>query len=618
MSFEKIRSRFGRIYGFFAGRLANKLALIFSLIVSVFIIALILISYFSTIDILTKDFIESNKSVLKLVCQSFDSYLQQIDELSLTLRRNERESIINILKDDPNDYQNDKYLHDQIQNLFNSRQDIEEVRFFVPSARKEFFISKKYGKVSVNYDVDRQNTEWFKNVTLGKFFRYVETGLGHSAEEIESERDKVFFTFRRALINIADQKTLAVVSITFNHSMMEKINWNEYGQRGEVLTLFDKDNRLFYCSEPGLAEAGEIRGMFGGIPAEATSGSFNLKINDKNYIVVYNSPAESEWKAAKLLPIDTLNQKVRQIRNISLLMGILFVNIFVAVIIFSSNIITGSLHRLSKHMDKVGKGNFKTKAQIVGSDETAQLAEKFNFMVEQIDGLVNEKYLAQISEKTAQVKALEAQINPHFLYNSLQAIASKAVLSGNKDISRMIEALAHSFRYCIKGGDMVKVASEIEHINNYLILHKARFEDRLAVEIIVEDGTPEVMIPKLSIQTLVENSIKHCIEHITGTVTIKIHTYLDSGRVIIRVADNGPGIPEERLREIRKEFDGTAWDESPGAGIGLKNLNARLKLLYDNAASLELKSSLQTGTEIKIILPFRDRGGAEDVQSSDH
>jgi len=608
-------------YASFAGRLANKLALIFSLIVSVFIIALIMISYFRTIDILTNDFIENNKSILKLVRQSFDSYIQEIDELSLTLRKDEGDRIIEILledsfedsnghREDFNSYQNDKYIQNQLQYLFSSRQDIEEVRLYIPSRRKEFYISRSYANVRVDHDVDKQNAEWYKNATTGKFFRYIESGLKKSDNAAEPQNDRVFFTFHRALINIVNQKALAVVSISFNHSIMEKINWNEYGQNGEVLCIYDRDRQLFYSSDSGMANTDEVNRLLNGINGDAASGSFLVKMNRKNYLAVYNAPDESQWMTVKLIPVDMLNQKVRQVRDISLLIGTVFIILFVALVIFISNIITGSLHKLSRQMDKVGKGNFKIKADVTGNDEIAQLAGKFNFMVEQINELINEKYIAKISEKTAQLKALEAQINPHFLYNSLQAIASKAVLSGNKDISRMIEALAHNFRYCIKGGDLVRFSDEIEHINNYLILHKARYEDRLSVEVIVEDGTPDVRIPKLSIHTLVENSIKHCLEQSARVISIKIHTYIDDDKIIIKVMDNGPGMTEERLQEIKNELNDGKWIEGSNERIGLKNLNARLKLMYDNDASLELTSRLNEGTETSIILPMYGKKGA--------
>lgn len=617
MFLKSVGQWFIKVYSRFASRLANKLAFIFSLVISIFIIALIMISYYRTSDILTNDFIENNKSILKLVCQSFDTYIQQIDEVSLTLRKNESERIINILKGNPNNYQNDKYIQDQIQNLFNSRQDISEVRFYIPSGKKEYFISKKYAKVSINYNIDRQNTELLKSASTGRYYRHIETALDRN-ESAGSDRGNVFFTFSRAIINIPDQKALGVVSISFDYSMMEKIKWNEYGQNGEILSLFDSNNNLFYCSDTGLERRPEIRELLRRVPKKSTDGNFDIKIDNKNYLVVYSTPEGSEWKSAKLVPIDILNQKVIQTRDISLLLGVIFVLIFISISTFISNMITRSLHRLSKHMDKVGKGNFKTQTKIVGCDETAQLAGKFNLMVEQIDELVNEKYIAKLSEKTAHIKALEAQINPHFLYNSLQAIASKAVLSGNKDIGRMVEALANCFRYCIKGGDMVNVSSEIEHINNYLVIHKARFEDRLLVEIVVEDGTPDIMIPKLSIQTLVENSIKHCIENVTSAVTIKIHIYIEQDKVVIRVEDNGPGMTRERLDEIRSELDSNTWYEAPDIGIGLKNLNLRLKLMYENEADMQIESTLNKGTNIKIVLPLKDKGDMTDVQSTDN
>lgn len=618
MNLKMINRCIKDFYNSFTGRLANKLILIFSLIVSVFIIALVMLSYFRTIDISTSDFIDKNKSVLELVGQSFDNYIQQIDGLSLSLRKDEGEQLISILAGDNNDYQSDRYIENQVQNLFNSRQDIAEVSLYIPSSGKDFYISRTYANVRIRQAINLQNAEWYKNAIMGRYFRYVEPGSVKSDDITQSGNNEVFFTFHRALININNQKPLAVVSISFDYSMIKRNIWSENSPEGEVLSIYDKDDKLFYCSDSNLENADGLNSLLAGTTQDSASGSFRTKINNKEYLVVYNVSEAFGWKTAKLIPIDALNQRSRQNRNISLMLGIAFILILITLIIFVSNIITGSLNRLHRQMDKVGKGDFKIKAEIHGNDEIAHLAQKFNFMVEQIYELVNEKYIAKINEKTAQLKALEAQIDPHFLYNSLQAISSKAVLNGNKDISRMIEALANSFRYCIKGGDMVRISDEMEHINNYLILHKARFEDRLFIEVTVEDGTQDTMIPKLSVHTLVENSIKHCIEHVTRFVTIKIHTYIDNGRTIIQVSDNGPGIAQEQLQELKNELNSSKMIEESNEKIGLKNLNARLKLMYDNDASLEIVSCLNQGTEIRIILPMKGRGDAENVQSTDN
>ncbi len=233
-------------------------------------------------------------------------------------------------------------------------------------------------------------------------------------------------------------------------------------------------------------------------------------------------------------------------------------------------------------------------------------------MVNQVNELINEKYLAQLNEKTARLKALEAQINPHFLYNSLQAIATKAVLGGMKDISAMVEALAYILRYCFKEGDRVKISAEIDHIRKYLMLQKVRYGERLSVEIEVEDSTATVMVPKLSIQTLVENSVQHALEHMTENMAIRIVTGAKNDLLVITVSDNGPGMTPEELERVNRGLDEGSWTAKPDERIGLKNLASRLRLMYGETACLKLKSAPGEGTEATITLPL----GQETVDQS--
>lgn len=602
---ELLKKRAAHLKGVLTARLANKMILVLSPLVTVFFIMLVLISYFRTTEILTNDFIENNNSILKLISRNFENYMEQVDEFSLTLRMDVAGKFMKLLPLEDYSYENENYIDEQVVNMFNARQDIEELRLYIPASRHDMYISRSYPKINVNHFADLSEEEWYKKSIVGKYYRFIEPAETMNGNQAATNRKKVFFTFHRALINIPDQKPLGVVSITFNHNQINKMIRSEYTQNGEILCLYDRNDQPIYSTDMKAVDPAYLKGLFEGKPGNGFSGSMKVKIDKQDYLAVYAASDNLEWKAVKLIPIDMINKKVRETRNISFLIGLIFILLFVTLIIFLSNLITGSLRRLSKQMDKVGHGNFKVKAAVTGNDEIAHLAQKFNFMVEQIDGLVNEKYMAQISEKTARLKALEAQINPHFLYNSLQAISSKAVMGGMKDISRMIEAMAYNLRYCIKGGDMVLVSNEIEHIENYLILHKARFEDRLTVEILVEEGMPDIVIPKLSIHTLVENSIKHCLEMMTESILIKIHTYAENGHIIVSVTDDGPGMTPERLQQVLKEIDDPRWLEKPEESIGLKNLNARLKLLYGSEASLAIDSGQGRGTEIKIVLPAK-------------
>jgi two-component system sensor histidine kinase YesM len=209
-----------------------------------------------------------------------------------------------------------------------------------------------------------------------------------------------------------------------------------------------------------------------------------------------------------------------------------------------------------------------------------------------------------LNERNAKLKALEAQINPHFLYNSLQAISTEAIVSGAEPIQEMVDALASSLRYCIRDGETVKLADELEHVRNYLVLQRARFGDRLVVSEQVEEAALGCSIPKMALQILLENSIEHALEQIAGAIRITVAASVNGGKLALLVADDGPGIGPERLQAIRDGFseDNLAY----GDGIGLKNLHARLKLLFGSDATLDIRSEVRQGTAVHIGLTARE------------
>lgn len=171
-----------------------------------------------------------------------------------------------------------------------------------------------------------------------------------------------------------------------------------------------------------------------------------------------------------------------------------------------------------------------------------------------------------------------------------------------------MDALAFTLRYCISGKDIVYAKEELRHIDRYLALQKARFGSRLEVEVEWDESLMELQIPKLSIQSLVENSIKHAVEKVSIGITIKISAGLEESHAVILVEDNGPGISPARMEQVLQSFR-TEWEEQEGENIGLKNLNTRLKLLYGEEAGLEIESG-ENGTKMRMLIP---RGGQSHV-----
>ncbi|MNI69594.1 Sensor histidine kinase YpdA [compost metagenome] len=172
----------------------------------------------------------------------------------------------------------------------------------------------------------------------------------------------------------------------------------------------------------------------------------------------------------------------------------------------------------------------------------------------------------------------------------------------------MVDALALTLRYCISGKDIVYAREELKHIDHYLALQKARFGNRLEVNVDWEESLQELQIPKLSIQSLVENSIKHAVEKMSEPITVTIRAELEGNRSCISVHDNGPGITDIRMKQILQSFE-TQWEDQEGENIGLKNLNTRLKLLYGDDAELVIQSD-GSGTTMMMLIP---RGGSSNV-----
>jgi two-component system, sensor histidine kinase YesM len=222
--------------------------------------------------------------------------------------------------------------------------------------------------------------------------------------------------------------------------------------------------------------------------------------------------------------------------------------------------------------------------------------------------------LLQASKKQAQYLALQNQINPHFLYNTLEGIRSETLLAGFEHLANMIEALATFFRYTISNVEnLVTVEDELMNVRNYYIIQKYRFGDRLNVQVEYDPADESVIlacaIPKLTLQPIIENSIRYGAERKIGVGNVRITIEISTQRLIITISDNGIGMTEEALTEIndnlsRTSLDHIHSDSKTDGGIALVNVNNRIKLLFGEEYGICIYSTLHMGTDVEITLPF--------------
>lgn len=249
-------------------------------------------------------------------------------------------------------------------------------------------------------------------------------------------------------------------------------------------------------------------------------------------------------------------------------------------------------------IQQVKRGDFIRKQENYPLDEIGMLEQEFDQMSARLKKLIEEVYTTKIKEQEAELNALIAQINPHFLYNTLDSIHWKAIKNKDYMVADQLEALSGIFRHVLsKGRDLVTLESELEFINNYMEIMQARFGKRVKMEIQAEPGLEQVMIPKLIFQPLIENGILHGLEPKKEGGRIWITVSREDNQLMIQVCDDGVGVDEEQLKEQMKHG---------GKGFALKNINDRLKLRYGEHYGLTFRSEPRKGTAVVVRLPIEE------------
>ncbi|UQZ82180.1 Sensor histidine kinase YehU [Paenibacillus konkukensis] len=337
------------------------------------------------------------------------------------------------------------------------------------------------------------------------------------------------------------------------------------------------------------------------------------QLNGRPYFLTQIQSGYLGWSYHSLIPYDTIFNKIILMKRI-LLIG--FIASLLAVMVVAINFarsLTRPIEDLIGRMKQVQKGDFTLMEAeppdpvTLQMDEVGQLHRTFRMMMQQINELITENYAKQLTIKETQFKALQAQINPHFLYNTLESINWLAKTNGQPQISKMVEALGFLLRSSISLREaLITVGEELEIVMCYITIQRFRFEERLEFEMDVPDEARKLMLPKLTLQPLLENSIHYALEQMLEPCLIRIRTKREPGKFIIVVEDNGPGMSAELLEQVRK---GEA--RTRGSGIGLKNIEERIVLAFGEDYGVRLDSEPGKGTSVSIIIP--DETGDYDV-----
>lgn len=340
---------------------------------------------------------------------------------------------------------------------------------------------------------------------------------------------------------------------------------------------------------------------------ENNTGAIELRnVYNEDTTIFYSSiPYTENWILCTMIENSKIHAQTNSIINLVLFLGSSLLTIAILLAIIVSGSIVRPIHRLKENMIEVSKGNLNSYYHIENKDEISILGRVFNNMLDDLKNLINEVYRVEHQRRSAELRALQSQINPHFLYNTLDTIQWKSLDYNAYEVADMINALSKFFRISLSDGkEFITIADEIEHVRNYLKIQEVRYKDKMEYIINLDNCVEQYLVPKMIIQPLVENSIYHGLKPKRKKGNIEINIKLIRSYIHIEVIDNGVGINKERLKTIQENLKNSYESEH----YGLYNVNERLKLSFKDKYRISITSKENMGTKVSILIPIISEG----------
>ena len=422
----------------------------------------------------------------------------------------------------------------------------------------------------------------------------------HTENLILNGSEEVVTISKQVQYNIGNTNQTGVLMIDLSTSQFKSLAaQTNLGDQGHII-ITDQNNGLIYSSNPAC-QTGQCDSAL--IAQDILLGGKLTVWQGLNMYVNVNTIRDTRWKIASFINV---NEIILTKTDIQIRMIFIFIGTLIIVAFFSymfSRRITNPMNILKKHITKIEQGDLDARVQVDGQKEVILLADAFNTMSDRIKDLMQKVLNEQNEKRKTHFLALQNQINPHFLYNTLDSIVALSENNRNKDVEHAIIALSKFFRMSISSEmNLVELKDEIEHVRNYLLIQQIRYRNAFKFDFDIDEEVLHHKVIKLSLQPLVENAILHGIQPEEAFTTILIKGYIKDGFTYVEVFNEGYGISHEKINEIKAIIQ----SQKESSSMGLKNVYQRLKLYYGDEADLYFESELDEYTKVIMKMPMED------------
>ncbi len=521
-----------------------------------------------------------------ILTNSMISYAQNFEIIELVTKWNRSE--------DPNGrFELYEHIKTKLDYLINYRTDVQSVMFFLKD-RGVFFI--RNGPVIP--DANIRNMEWYKEVLNNKGTPLALGNLNNFTSVNDSDYILSIAVSPKDYGNLYD---VQVVFLALKTDLFDKLYRRQDNNRlGKVLILDEKDNIV----------ASDLKELIGknsnDVPylletQKRQNQSFTFMINGKKMLISSFSSAKTKWKVVNVVEVDTLTDGTKQVMAYAIVLCIGFMLLFTAFSVTFFGGIVRPIHKLIKSIEKVKEGNFNAYVDVKGSYEIQRMGQAFNLMVSEVKKLIEQRDIKERERSKAEIAALQSQINPHFLHNTLGSIRLMAIAVNATSVKKMLEAFMKLLDSTVnRKGETIYVKEEIEYLENYIYIMKFRYGSKFEVTFEVEKSILNNGILRFVLQPILENAIIHGVNDKEGLGLILIKGKEFENNLLFELVDNGVGMNTEQIKRFLTD---TNRNERGYSSIGVSNVNKRIKLNYGERYGITIESVEEQYTNVKILLP---------------
>lgn len=484
------------------------------------------------------------------------------------------------------------YIRSVLENVANSHREVAGI--FI-ATKEDLYVSTGMSRISRD---PFQNERWYREASENpEEIQLISVVTGRNIVTNRSYSIDDVFSLAKAVQDPETGEVLGVILLDIRHDIIQSsINGVTIGEKGFVFVMDQEDNIVYtpvngivYRVNPKWVKAMEPMSV------QIQGGSYQIRSELSPY---------TGWRTVGVFSMDEVMSSVNTIVYILFTCVIISLVLVVIVSFKFSRTLTNPIFKLKRLMKQAESGDLTVRFNFQHNDEIGELGQSFNHMIARIDQLIQMVYVEQENKRTAEMKSLQEQIKPHFLYNTLDTISWMARDYDAEDIVRLVDALTNMFRIGLSHGkDIITVKEEITHVSNYLYIQKIRYKDKLNYVIHVDESLYAVEVPKLILQPLVENAIYHGVKAKRGGGTITITGVPEGENLVFTVQDDGAGMLQEKVEELnRRMSERSVLDEQKS--FGLFYIRERIQLCYGKGYGVHVESTLGEGTRVTITLPL--------------